>query len=150
MRRYAQAEAADAASKCPAAYNDYNKAIQILDAYSTFEGTALEITYVELARQAILEARQTWYQVGCADPNAASPEPSAPASTYQPVTPASVPSAVQSAVGFGNIGKFLLVGGALFAAMLVFSKPPSGSKMKTAKKRTPAKRRIVTRRRRRR
>jgi hypothetical protein len=141
MRNYALAEAADASSKCPAAYSDYNKALQILDTYATFAGTALEITYVELARQAILEARNTWYAVGCSDPKVSSPEPSSPPSGA--ITPAEVPGAVVAAMGFGNIGQFLLVGGALFAAMLVFSKkPPKG------RGRKPAKRRVVRRRRR--
>jgi hypothetical protein len=38
-------------------------------------------------------------------------------------------------MGFGNIGQFLLVGGALFAAMLVFSKKPKGKGKKTARRR---------------
>lgn len=142
MRNYALAEAADASSKCPAAYSDYNKAIQILDTYSSLGGTALEITYVELARQAILEARNTWYAVGCSDPKVSSPEPSSPPSGA--ITPAEVPGAVVAAMGFGNIGQFLLVGGALFAAMLVFSKKPKGKG-----KQAPARRPVVRRRRRR-
>jgi len=138
MRNYALAEAADASSKCPAAYADYSQAIQILDTYATFEGTALEITYVELARQAILDARKTWYAVGCPDPNASSPEPKTTSVT--PVAPSEIPSAVQSALGFGTIGQFLLVGGALFAAMLVFGK----KSLKTAKKSAPKRRRRTT------
>lgn len=138
MRNYALAEAADASSKCPAAYSDYNKALQILDTYSTFAGTALEITYVELARQAILEARNTWYAVGCSDPKVSSPEP---ATAVAPPATVDVPEAVVSAMGFGNIGQFLLVGGALFAAMLVFSKKQPKRGRKTMKRRVVRRRR---------
>jgi len=139
MRNYALAEAADAAAKCPAAYNDYLTAINTLDRFASYAGTMLESTYVEQARREILVARQTWHAVSCPDPNVASPEPKSAASGA--ITPAQVPGAVVSAMGFGNIGQFLLVGGALFAAMLVFSKKPKGR----GKSRKP----VVRRRRRR-
>jgi hypothetical protein len=140
MRNYALAEAADASVKCPAAYSDYNIALQLLDGYAAYAGTALEITAVEQARQAIKTARNTWYQVNCPDPKVVSPEPKSGGGGTAALPASAVPKAVVSAMGFGNIGQFLLVGGALFAAMLVFSKKPKGRK--------PA-RRVVRRRRRR-
>lgn len=112
MRAYVLSEAKDAASKCPAAYGEYNKAIQILDTYATFEGTVHELTYVETARLALLEARKTWYAVGCTDPNAASPEP---ARDVGPVIP-------DNSIVPAGMGSILLIGGALFAAMIVFGK----------------------------
>jgi hypothetical protein len=133
MRNYALAEAADAASKCPAAYNEYYDAIRLLDTYSEYAGGPYEISAVQQARDAVLKARQTWHSVNCPDPTVASPEPKSASSSV--ITPAQVPGAVVSAMGFGNIGQFLLVGGALFAAMLVFSKKPKGKGKKTARRR---------------
>jgi hypothetical protein len=144
MRAYANAEAAVAAEKCPGAYNDYMKAIQILDTYSTFEGTSLEITYVELSRQAVKDARKTWYAIGCPDPKVVSPEPST--TTPQPKTPPQIsPAAIAPGAGAGNLAKFLLAGGALFVVMMVFAKDKKKPRRKTTRRRT---RKTPTRRRR--
>lgn len=140
VKAYAQAEAADAASQCPAAHGDYQKAIQIADTYMTFAGTALEITYVETVRQAIKQARQTWYAVGCSAP------PTIEAATPSGQSSQSVaPTYVEGSVLGGSAGKLLLVGGAVFGLLYLLDKKRKGKGKKSSR---PRKR--VTRRRRRR
>ena len=140
MRAYANAERNVAASKCPGAYGDYSKALDILNTYSTFEGSALEITYVELARQAIYEARRTWYAIGCPDPKTFAPEStSTAAAAVVPAPPLTTP-AIQAAVApGGNLAKILLAGGAFFVMMMVFAKD------KPKKRAAPKKRKSVKR-----
>jgi hypothetical protein len=139
MQDYIRAEAAVAAEKCPGAYNAYQDAARILEANSRYAGTSLQSTYVQMAREAVLKARQTWYAIGCPDPKVVSPEPASSKSTS---TTKTTTASMTSGEGFGNIAKFLLAGGALFVIMMVFAKEP-----KKAKRKTPAKRRRTTGRR---
>lgn len=150
MRAYANAERNIAASKCPGAYSDYSKALDILDTYSTFEGSALEITYVELARQAIYEARQTWYAVGCPDPQTFTPESTGAATVdtevmpAPPLTTSSTQAAVIPGTESGNLAKFLLAGAALFVVMMVFAKdkPKRKRVIKSKARKVPKRKRV--------
>jgi hypothetical protein len=143
MRAYVNAERNVAASKCPGAYGDYSNALDILDTYSTFEGTALELTYVELAREAIYEARKTWYAIGCPDPKTFVPESTstAAAAAVVPAPPLTTPATQAAVAPGGNLAKILLAGGALFVMMMVFAKD------KSKKRAAPKKRKAVKRKR---
>lgn len=58
IQLYAESEMKDIGDKCPEARNYYNKALDILNKYSEYEGTALEATYANAARQYVLKARK--------------------------------------------------------------------------------------------
>lgn len=133
MRAYAMAERAVAGEKCPGAYNDYSKALSILDANARYEGTDSEATWVAAARDAILEARKTWYAIGCPDPKVVSPEPSKPLVT----TPAAAAAAVAPG---GDMAKFLLAGGVLFVVMMAFAKEEPKKRKYTPRKKTTKRR----------
>ena len=141
VRTYAQAEAKDAATQCPAAYSDYQKAVTIANSYMTFAGTALEITYVETVRQAILAARQTWYAAGC---------PGLEAAEIKTVQETEVPEtggSVQAGLGGSGIGTFLLVGAGVFGLLYLLDKGRKG-KGKTSARRKTTRRKAAPRRRR--
>jgi len=141
MMTYAKAEAAVAAQQCPGAYNDYMEAVRILEANAKYEGTSLEATWVDAARQAILEARKTWYAIGCSAPTSGS---SASVSVVSK-SPVQIPVTSTSASMAGSeLAKFLLAGGALFVIMLAFAKEPP--KRRTYTKRKTTKRRTTRRR----
>lgn len=143
VRAYAQAEAADAANQCPAAYPDYQKAVTIADTYMIFAGTALEITYVETVRQAIEAARRTWYDSGCASPPTAA--------TTQVVPEVVVPEtngSVQAGLGGGGIGTFLLVGAGVFGLLYLLDRGRKGKGKKTSARRKTTRRKAAPRRRR--
>ena len=129
---YASAEAADAAKKCPAAYQDYSDAVAIATEGMTqvFVDPSSESDYVNRTRDAIQKARQTWYAAGCADPNAGTASSSSGGGN---VVTASV------AGGGGGMKTIWLAIGALFGAMLLFGK--KGKPGLLNKKRRSSKRR---------
>lgn len=143
VRAYAAAEAADASKQCPAAYNDYKNAVDMVAGYMTFAGTALEITYVEMIRQMIKNARNTWYAVGCAAPASAITE-QASVQTAEPV-PDNAGAAM--AIG-GGASNYILIIAALGAAIWYFGSKKKGTTKSKAKAKRTTRRRVARRRRR--
>lgn len=140
IRAYAAAEAADAAKQCPAAYNDYKTAVDMVAGYTTWAGTALEITYVEMIRQMIKNARNTWYAVGCAAPSS-----DIVAASVQTAEPVDSSGGAAMAIG-GGASNYVLLIAALGAAIWYFGSKKKGSTKSKAKRTT--RRRTVRRRRR--
>lgn len=120
MIDYVVAEANDAASQCPAVFNEYANIVKWLqDSAVDFDTSNFqplqqigfgesEDSLVATARNMVYAARKTWYSAGCAKP--------------------------------GTVTGFLLIAGGLVAVMLLTSKKP----------RRRGKRRGATRRRQRR
>jgi hypothetical protein len=145
---YAQAEARDAASQCPGAYADYNAAVQTAlqwnAARSSLDATA-EQKWVETVRQLIYGARETWYNVGCAN----LPEPETrTGGVVAPPSSATQPPPVQAGLGGGNIGTLLLVGAGVFGLLYLLDKGRKGKGRKTSARRKTTRRRAASRRRR--
>jgi hypothetical protein len=139
IKQYALAEAADAQRQCPAVYNNYLSAANTADAYATFAGTAIEISYVETARQQILAARQAWYDAGCTAPGTIV--------TGQTTAPPPVAPPVQAGLGGGGIGTLLLVGAGVFGLLYLLDKGRKGKGRKTSARRKSTRRAAPRRRR---
>lgn len=58
IKHYAISEMNSIGKECPKALKYYNKALEILNNYSEYEGTALEATYANAARQYVIRARK--------------------------------------------------------------------------------------------
>lgn len=127
---YAKGSATTAAKKCPAVAAKYSEAASLGASYLTFENTTLEISYVEMVRQMILDTNKAWYSAGCASPGGgAEAEPAAAITTTEDAAAAEaeagVPGAQQGNI-LGTSGWIWMAAGA--GALLYFAFAKKGKK----------------------